>query len=48
MRAFCGDFNQVNSIFSSKIIILPKNRKNYPEIQRTFNFLGASNKIIKF
>ena len=38
MRDFYGDFNQVDSIFSSKVIILRKNRQNYPEIQGTLTF----------
>ena len=33
MRTFYDVLNQVDSIFSSEVIILPKNRKNYPEIQ---------------
>ena len=31
--AFYDSPNQVNIIFSSKVIILPNNRKNYLEIQ---------------
>ena len=34
MGAFYYSLNQFDSIFSSKVIILPNNSKNYLEIQR--------------
>ena len=37
MRAFYDSLNQVDSIFSSKVI-LQNNRKNYLEIQRPLIF----------
>ena len=45
MRAFY-DISQVESIFSSKVIIIPNNRYKCLEIQ--LNYLGASDKAIKF
>ena len=38
MRDFCDSLNQVDSIFSSEIVVLPSNRKNYIEIQRPLIF----------
>ena len=38
MRAFYDSLNKVDSIFSSKVIILPNNRKKYLEIQRPLIF----------
>ena len=38
MRAFCYSLQQVDSIFSSKVIILLNNHKSYLEIQRSLFF----------
>ena len=38
MRAFYDSLNQVDSIFSSKVIILPNNRKNYVGIEWPLTF----------
>ena len=38
MRAFYDSLNQAGSIFSSKVIILLNNGKNYPEIRRPVIF----------
>ena len=38
MRALYDSINQVESIFSSKVIVLPSNRKINPEIQRPLIF----------
>ena len=46
MTAFYNSLNQVDSIFSSKDIMLLNNRKNYLEIQQLL-FLGASDTAIK-
>ena len=47
MRAFYDGLNRVYSIFSSKVIILPKKRKHYLEIQRPLIF-GASDTSSNF
>ena len=46
MTAFYNSLNQVDSIFSSKDIMLLNNRKNYLEIQQLL-CLGASDTAIK-
>ena len=38
MRAFHDSLNQVDSIFSLKVIMLPNNCKNYLKIQRPVIF----------
>ena len=38
MRAFYDRLSQIDRIFSSKVIILPNNRKKYLEIQRRLTF----------
>ena len=38
MRTFYDSLNKVDSIFSSKVIVLPNNRKKYLEIQRPLIF----------
>ena len=47
MRAFYDGLNRVYSIFSSKVIIFPKKRKHYLEIQRPLIF-GASDMSSNF
>ena len=46
MRAFYDGLNQVDSTFSSKVIIFPNNSKNYLEIEGPL-ILGASDTVIK-
>ena len=46
MTSFYNSLNQVDSIFSSKDIMLLNNRKNYLEIQQLL-CLGASDTAIK-
>ena len=46
MRAFYDNINQVDCIFSSKVVILPTNRKHYLKIKRPLIF-SASDTVIK-
>ena len=46
MWAFYDSLNQVDSIFSSKVIILPNNHKNYLEFNG-LEFLGVSDTVFK-
>ena len=46
MRAFFDNINQVDCIFSSKVVILPNNRKHYLKIERPLIF-SASDTVIK-
>ena len=46
MRALYVDLNQVESVFSSEVIILPNKLKKYLEIQRPL-ILSASDTLIK-
>ena len=44
---FYDSLNQDDSIFNSKLIIIPNNRKNYLGIQRPFIHLTVSDTAIK-
>ena len=44
---FYDSLNQDDSIFSSKLIIIPNNRKNYLGIQRPFIHLTVSDTAIE-
>ena len=46
MRTFYDGLNQIDNIFSSKVIILPKLLK-MPINSTALNFLGASDKATK-
>ena len=46
MRAFYDNINQVDCIFSSKVVILPNNRKYYVKIEQPL-IISASDTVIK-
>ena len=47
MITFYHGINQVESIFSSKVITLPKQSLKLPRNSMSLNYLGASDKAIK-